>query len=547
LNNNNNKKKSLPVSLFKAVFSIYVVITLIVTAIHIISEYFHQKKAVIKELEQLEYVMGPSLADSLFKFDFEQVRNILKGHIAINSLTGIKVTESITNTVIAIGKVELEGKIVQFNEKFEQQPYLAGLIEGRLISETFPVREKDFNSKIGHVEMYTDEAVIFERLKLGMIFIMTNAVIKTAVLFLLFIYVGHKLLSKPLKLLAEESARVKPDNLHAVDIRIKENNELKTVETAINRMIDNIKTALLKRKQAEAQVRKLNSNLESKVKQRTAELTHANQQLKESMEELQKTQKFIIEHEKMASLGELVAGVSHEINTPIGIGVTMASTIMDEAKRFKKLVESGEIRKSDLDDFTEILKESSQILLNSMNNAHHLIQNFKQVAVDQSSNKNREFNVKEVIEEVYSTLHHRTKTSSVSYELDVPDYLYMNSYPGPLGQILTNLFNNSLLHGFEEQQAGEIKVSVEDLGQQVKIIHEDNGSGIAETKIRRIFEPFYTTKLGQGGSGLGLSIVHNLVVHLLQGNIDVYSDKDNGTRFEIIVPKEVRVQELIHE
>jgi C4-dicarboxylate-specific signal transduction histidine kinase len=305
--------------------------------------------------------------------------------------------------------------------------------------------------------MYTDEAVIFERLKLGMIFIMTNAVIKTAVLFLLFIYVGHKLLSKPLKLLAEESARVKPDNLHAVDIRIKENNELKTVETAINRMIDNIKTALLKRKQAEAQVRKLNSNLESKVKQRTAELTHANQQLKESMEELQKTQKFIIEHEKMASLGELVAGVSHEINTPIGIGVTMASTIMDEAKRFKKLVESGEIRKSDLDDFTEILKESSQILLNSMNNAHHLIQNFKQVAVDQSSNKNREFKVKEVIEEVYSTLHHRTKTSSVSYELDVPDYLYMNSYPGPLGQILTNLFNNSLLHGFENSRLARLR------------------------------------------------------------------------------------------
>ncbi|NTS78889.1 hypothetical protein HR060_18770 [Catenovulum sp. SM1970] len=276
-----------------------------------------------------------------------------------------------------------------------------------------------------------------------------------------------------------------------------------------------------------------------------AQLISDKAKIEEALDEIKAMQGKLVQSEKLASLGSLVAGVAHEINTPIGIAVTMGSSFQTSIKRFLEKLETGKMRKSNLELFRADIDEGLGVLLPALDRASTLIHSFKQVAIDQSSEEKRAFKLSKMIQEVMLTLAHQIKRTDIELHYNFADDIEMSSYPGPLGQVITNLFNNAVIHGFDDLKQGQITITTKQLDDENVLIEvEDTGKGIEPDYIPKIFDPFFTTKLGQGGSGLGLSIIYNIVVSLLGGDIKVSSKLGEGTRFSIQLPINTNEKEV---
>ncbi len=239
---------------------------------------------------------------------------------------------------------------------------------------------------------------------------------------------------------------------------------------------------------------------------------------------------------KLAALGALVAGVAHELNTPIGNGLTVASALEDKAREFALSMQSG-LRRSALDQFIAETQFASGLLVRNLSRAGDLVNNFKQVAVDQASSPRRVFALHAVVREALLMLESTLLDAGCQAIADIDQHLVLDSYPGPLGQVLTSLVNNAMLHGIGPGQTGAIEVHASAVGEdEVEITVRDRGRGIDPKHLGRIFDPFFTTRLGQGGSGLGLHIVHNLVTGVLGGRIEVHSALGAGAEFRLRLP-----------
>lgn len=284
-------------------------------------------------------------------------------------------------------------------------------------------------------------------------------------------------------------------------------------------------------KQRQRQIQELNVKLEQRVAERTAELQQA-------LEHLKRTQHELLQSEKLASLGALVAGIAHELNTPLGNAVTVTSSLFDAQQQFSSQLAAGLTRKA-LDSFLAEIAEGYEIIERNLSRAAELIGRFKQLAVDQTSYQRRSFVLDEIVQEVLMAMRPVLKRSAVTITQEIDPTLIMDSYPGPLGQILMNLINNAMIHAFEPEQAGIIALKASRQAAHLQLVVQDNGCGIAPAALTRIFDPFYTTKLGKGGSGLGLHIVHTLITGILEGSIDVVSQQGVGTRFTITLPLNV--------
>lgn len=251
-------------------------------------------------------------------------------------------------------------------------------------------------------------------------------------------------------------------------------------------------------------------------------------------EELRHTQGILIQSEKLASLGGLVAGVAHEINTPIGIGLTAVTHFVEKLEKFRSLYASDKMSKKDLQKFLDVAGESGQLVYNNLMRAADLVQSFKQVAVDQTSEKPRAFNLAGTIHDILQSLRPKYKNSEVKILVDCPEEIELDSLPGPFSQVLTNLIINALIHGFRDNRAGNITIVAKSVGKNlVEISVADDGCGIPNENINKIFEPFFTTRRGSGGSGLGLHIVYTLVTARLGGSIECLSVVNQGTKFII--------------
>jgi len=283
------------------------------------------------------------------------------------------------------------------------------------------------------------------------------------------------------------------------------------------------------RQAVETELRLNKSNLEKIVKERTHEL-------QESLTELIDAQNKLVETEKMASLGRLVAGIAHELNTPIGICVTAASYLNEDSQKMRVTVNDGNIRKTHLDEFLSTTCQASSLILTNLERAADLISNFKLIAVDISSDMNRKFNLYNYIESTISSLKPALQHTEIKVEVMGDSNIFIDTCPGSISQIITNLIMNSLLHAFEDSLSGSITIELSLKENKVYLQYQDDGSGMTEEVRVLIFEPFFTTKNLAGGSGLGLSIVYNLILQNLQGDIKCYSTPNQGTRFEIILP-----------
>ena len=289
-------------------------------------------------------------------------------------------------------------------------------------------------------------------------------------------------------------------------------------------------------KKVEQEILLLNDQLEEKVTKRTAALTASNTQMVQTVEQLKRTQQTLVESKKMASLGSLVAGVAHEINTPIGISVTAASSLQEEVTTLKQELEGDQLSRAHLDTFICQFTESSKLLSHNLKRAADLISSFKQVAVDQSSESCYSFNLKENIEQVVTSLKHKIKQSKTTVNIVCPNDLSIYSFPGSFVQIYSNLIINSIIHGFHEW-SGErnIFIDIELHGDTLVIDYRDTGKGVSEDVSDRIFDPFVTSKKGAGGSGLGTHIVYNIVSQLFKGDIQ-YVIETKGAHFIMKIP-----------
>jgi signal transduction histidine kinase len=241
----------------------------------------------------------------------------------------------------------------------------------------------------------------------------------------------------------------------------------------------------------------------------------------------------------MASLGGLVAGVAHEINTPVGICITAASLLADKSTAFFETFKSGQMKRSQLEKFLDTAIQSSSMVLSNLNRAADLISSFKQVAVDQTTEEQRTFNLKQYLSEVLIPLHPKLRTTYHQVEIQGDEAIILNSYPGALAQIITNLLINSLTHAYSPEDAGHLIFDCKQEGEEIILTYSDDGQGIHPENLGKIFDPFFTTKRGQGGSGLGLHIVYNLVIQKLHGTIECESQLGAGTRFIITLKSQV--------
>jgi signal transduction histidine kinase len=273
----------------------------------------------------------------------------------------------------------------------------------------------------------------------------------------------------------------------------------------------------------------LYNNLEQKVAERTQELSDA-------LSNLKTTQSQLVESEKMASLGGLVAGVAHEINTPIGIGVTAASTLADRTTEAATAYDNKQLKGSALKAYFNTAQTSSNLVLNNLNRAADLIQSFKQVAVDQSNLDKRSFAVKKYIEATLLNLKPHLKKTQHQITVNGDEQIEINSYPGAFSQIITNLVMNSVRHAYPKGEAGNLRFDIKLDSGRLMLEYSDDGCGIPPENLDKIFEPFFTTARVQGGTGLGLHIVFNLVTQKLQGTISVQSEVGVGTTFILNLP-----------
>ncbi len=298
--------------------------------------------------------------------------------------------------------------------------------------------------------------------------------------------------------------------------------------TVINKLAkedqDNIEVPLVAHKDEIGQIARALSNFKEVILRRKA-----------------KTEAQLIQAEKMTALGDLVAGVAHEINTPIGIAVTGSSHLQDQVRQLEKDFDSGTLKKSEFRKFVDNAIPTATTIQSNLERASALIKSFKKVAVDQSSQEVRQFKLMEYIEEILVSLQPKLKQTAHQVTVAGDTELLVETVPGAISQIITNLVINSLTHAYEnDDTAGKIKIEVETADNTVIMYYSDDGKGMKQTTMQRMYEPFYTTRRGSGGSGLGLSIIFNLVTQTLGGHIQCHTEINKGTRFEISFPIKAR-------
>ncbi len=278
--------------------------------------------------------------------------------------------------------------------------------------------------------------------------------------------------------------------------------------------------------------------LERAVRERTALLAHEVAERRRALEALQEAQSELVRQEKLASLGRLVAGVAHEINTPLGICVTATSHLVQELKLTREELAAGEMTEESLQQFLDIVDQSLRIMTTNTQRAAALVRSFKQVAVDQSSDDIRHFHLKRYLDEVLLSLQPKLKGRPIAVRIDCPGDLELDSFPGALSQIVTNMVVNSLVHGFEREQEGTIRIGARlEEGDFVVLDYSDDGVGMDEDTLDKLFDPFFTTRRGQGGSGLGAHILFNLVTGALGGTVKVDSAPGMGLHYRLRFPR----------
>ena len=487
-------------------------ITLIATGTQLWLDYRYELSAIDERLLQIEASSRNSLANSLWEISPAQVQVQLDGLLQLPDVRYLEINSPFNDFYVA-GSKPRTGAIVERHYALEHHE------NGKA-----PV-------SVGELTLILSLDEVYRRLGDKVLVILASQGIKTFLVSIFILSLFHRLITQHLSSMAAYARRLKLDHLD-LPLDLKRNakhqdDELSQVVDAMNSMRRSMLHDMSKREDAERSLAKLNTELEQRVTDRTLELEERNHELHATLATLQATQQKLVESEKLAALGRLVAGVAHEINTPIGISFTAASFLADQANLYQQHSPDNSLANTAV--------ESSQLICKNLERAAQLINAFKQVSVDQSSEQQRHFDLMRYLDEILLSLNPRLKQSKPEIIINGPPHLMISSYPGCYYQIMTNLILNSLIHGFEDQRGGVITIDVHSQDERLIIDYRDNGIGIHDEWLHKVFEPFMTTKRHQGCSGLGMHIVFNLISQLLKGHISCLPDS-NGAHFQIDLP-----------
>ncbi|AUJ71180.1 MULTISPECIES: sensor histidine kinase [unclassified Pseudoalteromonas] len=312
--------------------------------------------------------------------------------------------------------------------------------------------------------------------------------------------------------------------------------ELNVLANNLNIMLARTENQLERHKADKQEIKQLNQSLEEKVNQRTIALREANQELLNALERMHQYQNQIIENEKMASLGQMVAGVAHEVNTPIGLGITGSTLLRDKLSDIREAFQTKSLTSKQLERFVKDGIENLDLIYRNLNRAAELVSSFKRLAVSQDLEVNSRIDLSNLLTEVVASMRAELSTKQPEVTIDCDTGLAIESKAGPLQQVLEQLISNSLLHGFKDQQNNSISITVKSSMGQLAIEYADNGMGVPKAIKKRIFDPFVTTRRGEGGSGLGMHLVYNLVTQALGGTITLDEEFSQGAKFIITLP-----------
>lgn len=464
------------------------------------------------------------------------------------------------------------------------------LISGKngLFGYTFPLifEFSGRTTQVGDVTLLSSREVVIERIFLTTIFLVISALVKTIFLILLFSMAFKKHLTNPLTELTNKIEHIDLANIEDSQLKVNQvdENELTVIQQSFNDLLGKFSRSQEELKQAQKQLLKTNDRLdqqnlmlEQEVAKKTANLSQAmmdlqkqkyqletqqknlkeeietrritetelvqkTQELERTIETLGMTQGKLIESEKLSALGGLIAGITHDVNTPIGVGVTATSYLSDKVLELEKKFEDKSLSATDLQSFISDSNQSIELLNNNLARASELISSFKQIAVDQASEAVRKINLKKYLNEIITSLKPKLKKANHTINIQCPDDIDMKVPAGAVSQIFTNFLLNSVIHGFEGVENGQINIAIEECDDEdmICITYSDNGHGVSEEQLNKLFDPFYTTKRDEGGSGLGTNIAYNLVKQTLHGEIQASSKEGEGLTYNIKLPKELK-------
>lgn len=563
-------RNSIATRLLAITFSIYFLIAVLVTLGHMAFEYDQAKKNILADLKVFQATFQPILSQMVWSINKEALHRTVDGIAAAPTIAGVRI-KALGMDEVSVGTIlDDQGKLKAISRL--EKPAFWGegnAVDPGVFGYEFPIIYKTGDGKeelVGQGIFYSSNAIVFQRVKYGFALIVLNSVIKTLALWIIFSWLSERILRRPLASLTTAVQQVDLERLEQakIELNLHGRDELKILQEAFNDMLQKLLVA-------RTELQSLNQSLEQKVQERTQQLQqslHAQQlvsdqllekgqaldlsyqqleqhtvalleshhTLEMTLHDLRAAQVQLIESEKLASLGQLVAGVAHELNTPIGNALITATTLEYVTGEFQNAMKANDLRKSTITHFVEHAIPMTELIARSCKRAAELIASFKQVAMDQTSESRRNFDLLALVEDIIATLRPSLGKVPWRIQVEIAPHILCDSFPGPLGQVISNLIQNAMLHAFEGRPDGLLKISAQRHDERVQMEFSDDGKGMSAEVLAHIFEPFYTTRLGQGGSGLGLSISLNIVTSVLGGTLRASSEEGKGTRFTLIFP-----------
>ena len=472
------------------------------------------------------------VSQSLWVFNEEAAIDAAEAILRDQYISGILVNDHADLFEFRAGDLaETEHKNPSIDEIFRRVDKEALTVVIPLIIHSQGDDVRDFN--IGSLQIRSDNKLIEQQVdELAKVTLVSSIAAIFALQLIIYLLV-RQTVAKPLELFTHHVLTYATNMDQEADIEIPElANRLDEIGRLYN-TFNQQREDLIQRDRSLADYR---GQLEQTVSERTTELRETNGTLLESLDQLKRAQAELIQNEKLVSLGTLVSGIAHEVNTPLGIAITASSHLSEELKQTRQSLIEQKLTKSGFEGFLNQCEETEKLLTSNLMRAARLIQSFKKVAVDQSSEQEREFNLKQYLDEIVLSLRPKLKQTQLTVVNDVPDDIVLTTAPGAVAQIVTNLVMNSIIHGFKDtREDGKITFSARVTDEHVEFSYEDNGAGMDEDTLKRIYDPFFTTRRSDGGSGLGMNIVYNLVTSKLNGYIETTSQLGHGLKVKMTI------------
>lgn len=567
--------RSIVRTLLTSVLTVYFLLTLVITTGQIAAEYQNTRNSLLNDLRNQNYTFAASIARSLWEFNELQTESLAEGLINVPAISGVIVRDDQQRILVRKGITPNAGTF--------EYPERAGPIQES--QGTFgyysPLVFEFGNSseRVGDVILLSNRDVTIERLKPSLILLIFAAIFKSSLLILLFSLAFRFYLRTPLEELIRQIRNFDPDSIDSSTIQLQqlESNEFSLLEDSYNDLLQRLREHQLELARTEQNLARANRKLEEQnlvlaqevsektmgisnlmldldrrrhdleVRQQSLEheihqrriteskLKQSNKDLEESVEFLHQVREQLLNSEKMAALGNMVASITHEVSTPLGISITASSFLQEELRKIKQHIAQDANNSAELNRYLANICESAELIESNLERATELMYGFKQVAVDQSSEAMRNVELNDYVNRVIKTLQPKLKKQNLTVEVDCP-VVHVRFITGALAQVLTNMIINSIEHGFLNEQRGAIKITAAVKENHLVFSYSDNGIGMTNSALERIFEPFFTTRRDDGGSGLGTHIIYDLVTERLNGKITVNSQPNQGLHYQFSFP-----------